>query len=349
MYKILSRISRSRLSQSSTSTVSLSQRQHQHICTTSSTNNNNNNNTQRRRRFYDDERNSLLLLGKNERECNNNNSYNNKSNISYSRRMISTTTSSMKKNDSDDDDEEDAGNDGDDDENSSTTTTTTSEEQQQQLTKKKRTSRLTRKEKGSYAGMLTEVDSYKSHELLNDNLYDTREHVGVEETREKIVLELLKKIEDITSSAEYEENLEREMREREEELKSGAKQILEWETNLVLEAGGTQDHGLNKKVALKVEVGELQEETGLSDDAMEYIKLICGKRFLKKTNQIRIVCRRYRNREHNRQWCLRALYELIGEGQKEHPSEHFKREDILELNKQRHEEYGDSETYVAVN
>jgi hypothetical protein len=209
--------------------------------------------------------------------------------------------------------------------------------------------RLTRKEKGSYAGMLTEIDSYESHELHGTNLYDTREHIGLEENRDKVLNELLERIEKITSSEEYKERWAQEMAEIEEEKKNGSERILEWETNLVLEAGGTQDHGLNKKVSLKVNVDSLKEETGLSEEAMEYIKAICGKRFLKKTNEIRIVCRRYLDREHNRQWCLRALYELIEEGQKEYPSSGFKRDDIIELNAKRRSELGDSATYVSQN
>ncbi len=209
--------------------------------------------------------------------------------------------------------------------------------------------RLTRKEKGSYAGMLTEIDSYESHELHGTNLYDTREHIGLEENSDKVLNELLERIEKITSSEEYKERWAQEMAEIEEEKKNGSERILEWETNLVLEAGGTQDHGLNKKVSLKVNVDSLKEETGLSEEAMEYIKAICGKRFLKKTNEIRIVCRRYLDREHNRQWCLRALYELIEEGQKEYPSSGFKRDDIIELNAKRRSELGDSATYVSQN
>jgi nucleolar MIF4G domain-containing protein 1 len=209
--------------------------------------------------------------------------------------------------------------------------------------------RLTRKDKGSYAGMLTEIDSYESHEFRRTNLYDTREHVGLEENREKVLNELLERVEEITSSEEYKAAWAKEMAEMEEEEKNGTERILEWETNLVLEAGGTQDHGLNKKVSLKVNVDALMKETGLSEEAMDYIKAICGKRFLKKTNEIRIVCRRYADREHNRQWCLRALYELIEEGQKEFPSGGFKREDIIELNAKRRNELGDSATYVSQN
>jgi len=209
--------------------------------------------------------------------------------------------------------------------------------------------RLTRKDKGSYAGMLTEIDSYESHELHGTNLYDTREHIGLEEERERVFNEVLDRLERIKNSDEYKERWAKERAEIEEEEKNGTRRILEWETNLVLEAGGTQDHGLNKKVSMRVNVDALMKETGLSEEAMEYIKAICGKRFLKKTNEIRIVCRRYRDREHNRQWCLRALYELIEEGQKEFPSSDFKREDIIELNAKRRSELGESETYVSEN
>ena len=76
--------------------------------------------------------------------------------------------------------------------------------------------RLTRKEKGSYAGMLTEIDSYESHELHGTNLYDTREHIGLEENSDKVLNELLERIEKITSSEEYKERWAKEMAEIEE-------------------------------------------------------------------------------------------------------------------------------------
>ena len=47
-----------------------------------------------------------------------------------------------------------------------------------------------------------------------------------------------------------------------------------------------------------------------------YVKEICGKRFNEKKNEIRIVCTRSRNREHNRQWCLKVLYDLIAEARR---------------------------------
>jgi hypothetical protein len=100
--------------------------------------------------------------------------------------------------------------------------------------------------------------------------------------------------------------------------------ILYWETSQVIEAGGSaNDHPLNRKVTLTVRLKALQRETGLSDEALEYIKDICGKRFDNKRNLIKIVCTRSRNREHNRQWCLKVLYDLIEEGNREYPSKTF--------------------------
>ena len=36
------------------------------------------------------------------------------------------------------------------------------------------------------------------------------------------------------------------------------------------------------------------------------------------------MCSRSRNREHNRQWCLKVLYDLIMEGNREFPSESYR-------------------------
>ena len=68
--------------------------------------------------------------------------------------------------------------------------------------------------------MLTEIDSYESHELHGTNLYDTREHIGLEENRDKVLNELLERIEDYEFASEYKERWAQEMAEierREEE------------------------------------------------------------------------------------------------------------------------------------
>ena len=76
---------------------------------------------------------------------------------------------------------------------------------------------------------------------------------------------------------------------------------------------------LNRKVTMRVNTKDLQRETGLSEEALQYVKDICGPRYDAKKDEIKIVCTRSRNREHNRQWCLKVLYDLIMEGNREFP------------------------------
>eukprot|EP00884_Botryococcus_braunii_P001638 jgi/Botrbrau1/11475/Bobra.0360s0003.2 len=57
----------------------------------------------------------------------------------------------------------------------------------------------------------------------------------------------------------------------------GARQILRWQTNLVLMTGD-YNHPLNKKVRCWVYLRDLQEQTGLSDDAIRHVALIAGPR-----------------------------------------------------------------------
>ena len=92
---------------------------------------------------------------------------------------------------------------------------------------------------------------------------------------------------------------------------------------MVHEAGGENDHPLNRKVVMKVGGKDLQKETGISDEALAYVVDICGSRYDAKKDVLKIVCSRSRNREHNRQWCLKVLYDLIMEGNREFPSDSY--------------------------
>jgi nucleolar MIF4G domain-containing protein 1 len=102
------------------------------------------------------------------------------------------------------------------------------------------------------------------------------------------------------------------------------KQIITWEVTMVHEAGGDNDHPLNRKVVMRVSGADLQRETGLSTEALAYMWEICGPRYDAKKDELRVVCSRSRNREHNRQWCLKVLYDLIMEGNREFPSESYR-------------------------
>lgn len=209
--------------------------------------------------------------------------------------------------------------------------------------------RVNRAEKGSYEGMQTEIDSYDTLKLGRDgDLYNLREFSKITEdfTDDDIkawceqYLEHERQMyiahgggDPNISMEEFNRVMEKEFEVPPEEKK---KHILNWEVHTVMEAVGPSDHPLNRKVTLRVKLKDLQRETGLSDEALEYIKDICGKRYVeekvrgghnsrKSTRKlIKIVCTRSRNREHNRQWCLKVLYDLIEEGNKEFPSPNYR-------------------------
>ena len=60
----------------------------------------------------------------------------------------------------------------------------------------------------------------------------------------------------------------------------GAKQILEWELRTVLDTSGSPDaHPGNRKAVCRVYLRELQEETGLSNDALQHVARVAGPRY----------------------------------------------------------------------
>jgi len=195
--------------------------------------------------------------------------------------------------------------------------------------------RENRKQKGSYEGFLTEIDTYDDFDPPGGSLYNIADFKAP--TLESDEAALLrwhaeyvahqkrlfeaaggpKGLSDEAFLEAYEAEFALSEEEREQH-------ILEWEVHMVHEAAGENDHPLNRKVSMRVRVKELQRETGLSDEAVEYVKEICGPRYNPKRNEIKITCARSRNREHNRQWCLTALYELIMEGNREFPSDAYR-------------------------
>ena len=59
----------------------------------------------------------------------------------------------------------------------------------------------------------------------------------------------------------------------------GAKQILEWELRTVLDTSSSlESHPANRKAVCRVYLRELQQETGLSDDALQHVALVAGPR-----------------------------------------------------------------------
>ena len=197
--------------------------------------------------------------------------------------------------------------------------------------------KLNRKEKGSYEGMLTEIDSYPDFDPPGGNLYNVADfsHPTIDTDagamtqwqadymRHQKELWAANTGNDVSAigDEEFIEMYDAEFATSEEDR---AKQILTWEVTNVLEAGGDGKHPMNRKVILRVKLDALKGETGLSDEALEYIAEICGARFDAKRRQIKITCSRSVNREHNRQWCLKVLYDLIMEGNREFPSDSYR-------------------------
>jgi hypothetical protein len=183
--------------------------------------------------------------------------------------------------------------------------------------------RPTRRDKGSYDGFLTEIDSYPTRNDERD-LYNMSEWVeaSLEESKEQAAALVAQIVAGLEKTEEFEGKYG-DLFAKSDDDAPEEDQILTWTSEFVLEPGDKQDHPLNWKVSLSVKLGELQRVTGLSDEALEYIKLLVDKRYNPKQDLLRIVCRRSNNREHNRQWCLKVLYDLIQEGNREYPSDSY--------------------------
>ena len=193
----------------------------------------------------------------------------------------------------------------------------------------------TRKQKGSYEGFLTEIDSYPEFEPPTGALYNVSDFAAKTVETDPGLLDRFTQNYIDTQKAIYENaggerglsdeafieryNESFELAEAEKET-----QIITWEVTMVHEAGGDNDHPLNRKVVMRVSGADLQRETGVSDEALAYMWEICGPRYDARKDELRVVCSRSRNREHNRQWCLKVLYDLIMEGNREFPSESYR-------------------------
>lgn len=191
-----------------------------------------------------------------------------------------------------------------------------------------------RKEKGSYEGFITEIDTYEDFDPPGGNLYNVADFKAETIESSPAALDAFSRKYMDTQKALYaanggeegisdEEFLERYERDFEVSPEEEKRHILKWEVHMVHEAAGENDHPLNRKVTMRVNAKDLQRETGLSEEALQYVKDICGPRYDAKKDEIKIVCTRSRNREHNRQWCLKVLYDLIMEGNREFPGESY--------------------------
>ena len=173
-------------------------------------------------------------------------------------------------------------------------------------------------------GFLTEIDSYPTRNDIRD-LYNMREWVeaSLEESYAEVEALADKLIKTMEQGEKLREKYGDVVPGGNFEIEEDPDAVLTWTSEFVMEPGDVQEHPLNWKVSVEVKLSELQRVTGLSDEAIEYVKLLVDKRYNPTQDVLRIVCRRNENREHNSQWCLKVLYDLIQEANREYPSESY--------------------------
>lgn len=100
----------------------------------------------------------------------------------------------------------------------------------------------------------------------------------------------------------------------------GAKSILRWETNMILQVGPDNlEHPLNKKVLCQVYLRDLQEEAGLTDAALQHIARVCGPRYNPSKGELTLTCEKFPDRDQNQRELLDTIHALIAEGEQVHP------------------------------
>lgn len=123
--------------------------------------------------------------------------------------------------------------------------------------------------------------------------------------------------------------------------KKEKKKIVQWETNAVLEtvaaevggngggnggangkaSGGSpsHEHPINRKVGLRVHLGDLSRDAGLSDAAARWVALVAGPRYDPRSGILRLTDERWGSRAENARRCARMLSALVAEGRRKHP------------------------------
>lgn len=99
----------------------------------------------------------------------------------------------------------------------------------------------------------------------------------------------------------------------------GARPIIRWQICHVLSVGTNESHPANKRVKAWVYLRDLQQNEGLTDEALQYIARICGPRYNPNKGLLRLTSDRYPHREANRAQILKMLNALVEEGHRKFP------------------------------
>lgn len=182
---------------------------------------------------------------------------------------------------------------------------------------------LTRAEKGSYVmndALMEELEMAPSLPPGTKSLYDLRTAAPFVDEADLGPLELLQQM--CKENPEFKAALLAD-EEPTPPPYPGARPILRWTLRTVI-AAGPSHHPANKKAKLQVYLRDLQEQKGLSEEALQHIARIAGPRYKPANGELTLTSERYEHREDNRRYLMKVLKDLMQEGQRAFPSPDYK-------------------------
>ncbi|DBA67794.1 TPA: hypothetical protein ACH3X2_001196 [Trebouxia sp. C0005] len=185
-----------------------------------------------------------------------------------------------------------------------------------------RAKRLTRAERPQYLGNADFEEELKESSILVEPdipIYDLREamkQVGYSVEPRVPLFDTLQKMP--LDSPEIQSL--RNMAQEEEPPFQGARRILQWEQRIVFSHGSfAGEHPVNRKAKCNVYLRDLQEQAGLTDEAVQLIARVCGSRCNANKGLLTLVSEKYSMREENRRHILEILAQLVSEGHQAFP------------------------------
>ena len=101
----------------------------------------------------------------------------------------------------------------------------------------------------------------------------------------------------------------------------GAPPLLRWQFKFLLQDGaGGPDHPLNRKVRMSCSVEALGEDQGLTADAKDYLKRLCGPRYNPETDELLLTSDRHADRDSNVRHVHQMLRDVLTEARRVFPS-----------------------------
>jgi len=178
--------------------------------------------------------------------------------------------------------------------------------------------RPTRAEKGSYVDntiLAQEIVDFAQKVPEDQPVYNLRDVApGLVEPRSEALDLMLAKGQD-----HFFEMLDKMGLNDPEEVQVRERPILRWSVKMVLDTSQIENPE-NRRVACSVYLRELQEETALTDEALQHIALVAGPRYNQNTGVLRLTSDVFASREDNRINIVDMLQALVLEGDRVHPN-----------------------------